>query len=78
MTQQLVTLDLISSVSPSIEDNYKKEFVVEGLKVTLNILDTSGSENYATCHERVMFVSCCLHINSKLVVFRRRRFCVCI
>jgi hypothetical protein len=37
-----------------LEDQYSREFLSEGLKVKLNILDTSGTETYvATNHTRV-------------------------
>ncbi len=71
---RFVKNEFVADDDPTVEDNYKREFVFEGLTVSCNILDTSGSENFvATSHQRVRDIinlteSVVVHVGTRIYI----------
>ncbi|KAH0794248.1 GTPase KRas isoform X2 [Histomonas meleagridis] len=54
LTIQLVQGRFVPSYDPTIEDSYKKTIVVDGVDVTLDILDTAGQDDFAAIRSTYM------------------------
>ncbi|KNC71553.1 hypothetical protein SARC_15907, partial [Sphaeroforma arctica JP610] len=51
LTVQFTQSTFVEEYDPTIEDTYRKQFVVDDLPVAVNILDTAGQEEYALVRE---------------------------
>jgi GTPase KRas protein len=54
LTIQFTTNQFIEDYDPTIEDNYRKQTVVDGESCLLDILDTAGQEEYAALRDQYM------------------------
>lgn len=49
---QLIQNVFVESYDPTLEDSYRKDCEIEGTKVTLDILDTAGQEEFRTLRDQ--------------------------
>jgi GTPase KRas protein len=42
----------VEEIDPTIEDNYRKEIIVDGLPAVVDVLDTTGQEEYSAMREQ--------------------------
>jgi GTPase KRas protein len=54
MTVQLVSHQFIDFYDPTIEDSYRKQTVIDGETVQLDILDTAGQDEYSAMRDQYM------------------------
>ncbi len=54
LTIRLVTQNFLEEYDPTIEDNYNKEVVVDGIPAQLDILDTAGQDDYSQMQDQWM------------------------
>lgn len=54
LTVQFIQGHFIDEYDPTIEDSYRKECIVDGEPVSLDILDTAGQEEYSAMREQYM------------------------
>lgn len=54
ITIQLIQSHFVDEYDPTIEDSYRKQCVVDGQQVILDILDTAGQEEYLAMREQYM------------------------
>lgn len=52
LTLRMVTDNFLDDYDPTIEDNYIKAVVVDGVSVTLDILDTAGQEEFGSMQDQ--------------------------
>jgi GTPase KRas protein len=52
ITLRMVTDNFLDDYDPTIEDNYIKTVVVDGIPVTLDILDTAGQEEFGSMQDQ--------------------------
>ncbi|GMM50426.1 Ras family GTPase [Starmerella bacillaris] len=54
LSVQFIQGQFVDEYDPTIEDSYRKELVVDGETVSLDILDTAGQEEYSAMREQYM------------------------
>ena len=54
LTIQLVHSHFVDEYDPTIEDSYRKQAVIDGKVVIMDILDTAGQEEYSAMREQYM------------------------
>lgn len=54
MTVQLVSHHFVDFYDPTIEDSYRKQTVIDGETVQLDILDTAGQDEYSAMRDQYM------------------------
>jgi len=54
LTIQFTTNQFIEDYDPTIEDNYRKQTVIDGESCLLDILDTAGQEEYSALRDQYM------------------------
>lgn len=54
LTIQLIQTHFIDEYDPTIEDSYRKNCVIDGEEVVLDVLDTAGQEEYSAMREQYM------------------------
>jgi GTPase KRas protein len=54
MTVQLVSHQFIDYYDPTIEDSYRKQTVIDGETVQLDLLDTAGQDEYSAMRDQYM------------------------
>ena len=57
ITIQFIQNCFINFYDPTIEDGYKKQIILDGNTFLLNILDTSGQEEYISLRDQYILVS---------------------
>lgn len=54
LSVQFIQGQFVDEYDPTIEDSYRKELVVDGETISLDILDTAGQEQYSAMREQYM------------------------
>ncbi|KAJ3143803.1 Ras GTPase, partial [Irineochytrium annulatum] len=54
LTIQFIQSQFVDEYDPTIEDSYRKQCVIEGESVVLDVLDTAGQEEYSAMREQYM------------------------
>ncbi|KAJ3212035.1 Ras GTPase [Dinochytrium kinnereticum] len=54
LTIQFIQSQFVDEYDPTIEDSYRKQCVIEGEPVVLDVLDTAGQEEYSAMREQYM------------------------
>jgi len=52
ITLRMVTDNFLDDYDPTIEDNYIKNVIVDGIPVTLDVLDTAGQEEFGSMQDQ--------------------------